>query len=140
MSKIVKKIETRTQNKNLKPFKKWERPPSTWAQKSAWRDRKRQAQKIMALVLEYQNMTTWELKEYMEKQKDKLTVLEYTMMKYVTEGMKDKKIMLDMIDRHISKAPSQMELSWIDWGNIWVDITNKQKTAIDSLKKMFISK
>lgn len=108
--------------------------------KSAGRDRKRQAQKIMALVLEYQNMTTGELKTYMEKQKDKLTVLEYTMMKYVTEGMKDKKIMLDMIDRHISKAPSQMELSWIDWGNIWVDITNKQKTAIDSLKKMFISK
>jgi len=64
----------------------------------------------MSLVLEYQNMTTGELKKYMEKHKDELTVLEYTMMKYVTEGMKDKKIMLDMIDRHVSKAPTKQEV------------------------------
>lgn len=55
-------------------------------------------------------MTTGELKKYMEKHKDELTVLEYTMMKYVTEGMKDKKIMLDMIDRHVSKAPTKQEV------------------------------
>lgn len=90
------------------------------ALKKAWRDRKRQAQKIMWLVLEYQNMTTSELKEHMEKHKDNLTVLEYTMMKYVTEWMKDKKIMLDMIDRHISKAPTQMEISWENWWPIYI--------------------
>lgn len=118
MSKIVGETKTRPQNQNLKPFKKWERPPATGAQKSAWRDRKRQAQKIMDMVIQYQTMTTWELKEYMEKHKDELTVLEYTMMKYVTEGMKDKKIMLDMIDRHISKAPIQTEISWLDWWSI----------------------
>lgn len=63
-------------------------------------------------------MTTGELKVYMDKHKDELTVLEYTMMKYVTEWMKDKKIMLDMIDRHISKAPIQTEISWLDWWSI----------------------
>lgn len=76
--------------------------------KKAWRERKRQARKMMDMVLKYQSMTTGELKEHMEKNKDNLTVLEYIMMKYVIEGMNDKKIMLDMLDRHISKAPQEI--------------------------------
>lgn len=117
-SKTSKKTSRKS---NLIP---WAKDPRTItsAQKKAWRERKRQAQKIMGLVLEYQNMTTGELKKHMEKNKDKLTVLEYTMMKYVTEGMKDKKIMLDMIDRHISKAPQQMELTGEDGGPITTKI------------------
>lgn len=113
MSKTPQKTPKKDPRANLRRWWFEKEQPSPQA-KSAGRDRKRQAQKIMALVLEYQNMTTGELKTYMDKHKDKLTVLEYTMMKYVTEGMKDKKIMLDMIDRHISKAPTQMELehSW----------------------------
>ena len=116
MTKTSGKSSVNKWHSNLIPWAKTkvkgEQP--TPAQKSAGRDRKRQAQKIMDMVIKYQTMTTGELKEYMEKQKDKLTVLEYTMMKYVTVGMKHKKIMLDMIDRHISKAPTQMELehSW----------------------------
>ena len=72
--------------------------------KKAGRERKKQAKKMMDLVLEYQNMSVWELEEIM-KSKDSLTVLEYTMMSYVSKGFKKDKILLDMIDRHISKAP-----------------------------------
>lgn len=94
MTKTSTKSSVNKWHSNLIPWAKTkvkgEQP--TPAQKKAGRDRKRQAQKIMGLVLEYQNVTTGELKEYMEKHKDELTVLEYTMMKYVTEGMKDKKI------------------------------------------------
>ena len=109
MTKTPSKTPKKDPRANLRRW--WfEKKQPTPEQKKAGRDRKRQAQKIMALVLEYQNMTTGELKKYMEKHKDELTVLEYTMMKYVTEGMKDKKIMLDMIDRHISKAPTKQEV------------------------------
>lgn len=109
MAKTPSKTPKKDPRDNLRRW--WfEKKQPTPEQKKAGRERKRQAQKIMSLVLEYQNMTTGELKEYMEKHKDELTVLEYTMMKYVTEGMKDKKIMLDMIDRHVSKAPTKQEV------------------------------
>lgn len=124
MSKTPKKTPKKDPRANLRRW--WfEKKQPTPEQKKAGRERKRQAQKIMSLVLEYQNMTTWELKEYMEKHKDEMTVLEYTMMKYVTEGMKDKKIMLDMIDRHIAKAPTQMEIWWIDEKQWWNSINIK---------------
>ena len=94
MTKTPSKTPKKDPRANLRRWWFEKEQPSPQA-KSAGRDRKRQAQKIMALVLEYQNMTTGELKTYMDKHKDK-------------------KIMLDMIDRHISKAPTQMELehSW----------------------------
>lgn len=46
------------------------------------------------------------------------------MLKYVTSGMKDNKMLVDMIDRHIAKAPTQMELSWPDgWAISIQDLT-----------------
>ncbi len=87
-------------------FKKWQKPPATPKDKSEWRDRRRQAQRMMDLVLKYQTMTKSDLEKL---DQDKLTILELSMIKYVTSWMKDNKMLTDMIDRHISKAPQQLE-------------------------------
>ena len=91
----------------------------TSEQKKAGRERKRQAQRMMDKILEYQSMTVAELKKHASENSDNMTVLEYTMAQYVIKGLKNDKIMLDMIDRHISKAPIQQETK------IDADIKNK---------------
>lgn len=117
-SKTSKNTSKRNKNDNLIPwaFTKVQGKQPTPEQKKAWRERKRQAQRIMDMILKYQTMTTGDLREYMEKNKETLTVLEYTMMKYVTEWMKDKKMMIDMINRHIPYAPTKTEITGEDWG------------------------
>lgn len=116
----VKKSANKWHN-NLIP---WAKDPRTITNesKSAWRDRKRQAQRMMDMLLTYQNMTKSQIEELWKK--EDLTVLELLMLKYVTSGMKDNKMLVDMIDRHIAKAPTQMELSWPDgWAISIQDLT-----------------
>lgn len=108
MSKTVVKSVERPWNKNLKSYKKWEAPQPTPAQKSAGRERKRQAQKMMDMILQYQTMTKSDL-EKLSQNKD-LTVLELLMIRYVVSGMKDNKMLIDMMDRHISKAPTEQKI------------------------------
>ena len=137
MSQTPTKTPKKDPRDNLRRWGFEKKQPSPQAKK-AGRERKRQARRMMDMVLQYQNMSVAELKKYMDKHKNNLTVLEYTMMKYVTEWMKDKKIMLDMIDRHISKAPAQMELTWSEWWPIEsVNLTTAQSRAINSLKKLW---
>ena len=65
------------------------------------------------MILEYQEMTKADLEK---KQNDKdITVLESLLIRYVLLWMKDSKMLVDFIDRHISKAPQQMEVGWPDW-------------------------
>lgn len=106
ITKVWKK--ERPQNKNLKPFVKGVSQTAPAASKKEWRDRKRQAQRMMDMVLKYQTLTQSELIE-MSKKKD-LTVLELLMIRYVTQGMKDNKMLVDMLDRHISKAPTEQKI------------------------------
>lgn len=116
----IKKSANKWHN-NLIP---WAKDPRTITNesKSAWRDRKRQAQRMMDMLLTYQNMTKSQIEELWKK--EDLTVLELLMLKYVTSGMKDNKMLVDMIDRHIAKAPTQMELSWPDgWAISIQDLT-----------------
>lgn len=116
----VKKSANKWHN-NLIP---WAKDPRTITSESkkAGRDRKRQAQRMMDMLLTYQNMTKSQIEELWKK--EDLTVLELLMLKYVTSGMKDNKMLVDMIDRHIAKAPTQMELSWPDgWAISIQDLT-----------------
>mgnify|MGYP007069037476 CR=1 FL=1 len=116
----IKKSANKWHN-NLIP---WAKDPRTITNESkrAWRDRKRQAQRMMDMLLTYQNMTKSQIEELWKK--EDLTVLELLMLKYVTSGMKDNKMLVDMIDRHIAKAPTQMELSWPDgWAISIQDLT-----------------
>lgn len=116
----IKKSANKWHN-NLIP---WAKDPRTITSESkkAGRDRKRQAQRMMDMLLTYQNMTKSQIEELWKK--EDLTVLELLMFKYVTSGMKDNKMLVDMIDRHIAKAPTQMELSWPDgWAISIQDLT-----------------
>lgn len=116
----IKKSANKWHN-NLIP---WAKDPRTITSESkkAGRDRKRQAQRMMDMLLTYQNMTKSQIEELWKK--EDLTVLELLMLKYVTSGMKDNKMLVDMIDRHIAKAPTQMELSWPDgWAISIQDLT-----------------
>lgn len=108
--KTVSKSESRPQNKHLKPFKKWQVKQPDPMLKKEWRDRKRQAQKMMDLVLQYQCMNKADL-EKLSQQSD-ITILEALLARYVLQGMKDNKMLVDMLDRHISKAPVEQKIEW----------------------------
>ena len=63
---------------------------------------------MMDMILQYQTMTKSDL-EKLSQNKD-LTVLELLMIRYVVSGMKDNKMLIDMMDRHISKAPTEQKI------------------------------
>ena len=100
----------------------WAKDPRTITSESkkAGRDRKRNWKKIMDLVLQYQSMTKDQLQKLAGD--PNATMLELLMVKYITGWMKDTRILIDFIDRHVPKAPQKTELSWIDWDPINVNL------------------
>lgn len=107
----------RSREDNLKKFGKDK--PSTQPDpslKKAWRERKRQAQAMMDLILRYGTMTKKQLEKITSK-KD-LTLLEQLMLKYVSWWMKDNKILIDFINRHVPYAPTKTELTGEDWQDL----------------------
>jgi hypothetical protein len=121
----VKKSANKWHN-NLIP---WAKDPRTITNesKSAWRDRRRNAMKMMDLLLEYQSMTKDELQNLASNPNS--TMLELLMVKYITWWMKDTRLLVDYMDRHVPKAPQKMELTWEDWWAIQIDyskLTNEQ--------------
>jgi hypothetical protein len=67
---------------------------------------------MMDLVLKYKDMTKDQLEDIA---KDKtLTVLELLMIKYVTSGFKDNKMLMDMMNRHVPYAPTKTEITGED--------------------------
>ena len=75
----------------------------------------------------YSGMTVWELKAIAQKKGDSMTILEARIMKYVSND----KYLIDWLDRHIPKAPSQTELSGIDgWA---IALERIQKASKDEL-------
>lgn len=135
MKKTSDKKSANKWHDNLIP---WSKDPRTITNESkkAWWDRKKQAQKMMKMVLDYGNMTKQEIEELSKK--EDLTVLELLMIKYVVTGMKDTKILVDMINRHVPYAPVKTELTWEDWWALNIkDVSDKQKSAIESLRWMF---
>jgi len=67
----------------------------------------------------YSDMTVWELKDMIKNTWDWMKVRDRRIAKYLT----DDKFIGDWIDRHIAKAPQQMELSGIDGEAIKTDST-----------------
>lgn len=105
--------------------KKWKKrfwierpvPNPTPEQKRAGRERRREAQMIMDMVMNYSNMTVWELKAIAQKKGDNMTIMEARIMKYVSND----KYLLDWLDRHIPKAPAQTEITGANGGSISVE-------------------
>ena len=90
--------EWRPQNKHLKPFAKGQTAPAEL--KSAWRERKKEAKKIMDMVMSFWWMTVDELKAIADKKKWSLTVMEARLMKYVSN---DKYLIEVLLDQYLEQ-------------------------------------
>lgn len=65
---------------------------------------------MMDMVLQYQGMKKSDLEKLALK--SDITILEALLVRYVLQGMKDNKMLVDMLDRHISKAPVEQKIEW----------------------------
>lgn len=88
--------------------KDWQPTPE---QKKAGRERKKQAQKIMDDIITKSNMSVPQLKEYLAKNWNKMPAHEYAMTQYVIKMMNSDRFLMDWIDRHIGKAPQEVQHS-----------------------------
>lgn len=80
--------------------------------KKEGRERKKQAQEIMDRIGELQRFTLTEIQEMMSKDKlPHLTVREIICLEYIKRVMKWN-LLVDFLDRHISKAPQDIRLGW----------------------------
>lgn len=122
------KKEPRPQNKHLKVFKKWETASSE--SKSAWRARRRQAMKIMKEMIEYQDLTPAQFEEYLQKNKKTMNLWKLITAKRTQDIMKDKNMMKYWLDKHIPNAPTQTEISWVDWDPLLIDISTADTTTL----------
>ena len=113
-------------NKNLIPWKWLENGQPSPESKKAWRERRRQAQQMMDMILKYQHMTQQEMDEYVEQYWSQLTILEHQMNRYVKQGGKDDKMLVDMINRHVPYAPTKTEISWPDGDSIRISSQEKE--------------
>lgn len=118
-------------NKNLIPWKWLENGQPSPESKKAWRERRRQAQQMMDMILKYQHMTQQEMDEYVEQYWSQLTILEHQMNRYVKQGGKDDKMLVDMINRHVPYAPTKTEISWPDGDSI--RISSQEKELIEEV-------
>lgn len=106
--------------KNLIPATK-DRQPSPEAKKRGWQ-RRREAQKILDDFMRMGDMTFQELQDLLDdvkKHPEKHTVREVKLAQYMTK----EKFMTDWLDRHISKAPQDLNI-------------NANLTADDIIKKL----
>jgi len=131
MSETGKKIGKGNPPKHTQ-FKKWQKPTATPQQKSQWRDRRRQAQQIMDKMLKYSEMTVEQLEDEIDNKWKKMSVQDYLITKYVTSGTKSEKMLVDWMDRHIAKAPTQIEMDSKNTLEIG-ELTKAQLEAIKSL-------
>lgn len=95
--------------------------PTPEQKKAGW-ERKREAKKIMDMVMSFWWMTVDELKAIADKKKWSLTVMEARLMKYVSND----KYLIDWLDRHISKAPTQV--TGDDWEPINLNVSYTEMT------------
>lgn len=106
-----KKSSTDKRLSNLIPGAKDPRT-ITSESKKAGRDRRRQWQAMMDLILKYQNMTFQDIKALAEDENAmaQLSVLEVTMIKYIQAWFKSDKMLVDMVNRHVGYAPQKIEI------------------------------
>lgn len=104
--------------------------PSPEAKKLGW-ERKREAQELLDLIKDMGDMSYKEIIEFQEdinRHPEKYTLKQVKIAQYLS----DKKFMVDYLDRHISKAPQEVDVTsggdklsagiFIDWGGEDEDI------------------
>ena len=129
MSKnLDKNRDKRLDNLVPKPFSK-DNQPSPEAKSKGW-ERRREAQKILDDFMRMGDMTFKEIGDLIkdiQRHPEKHTVREAKLARYMTK----EKFMTDWLDRHISKAPQEMNLGVSDESitGIKVEIINGTKNT-----------
>ena len=83
----------------------------------------------MDKMLKYSEMTVEQLEDEIKNKGKKMSVQDYLIRKYVTSGTKSEKMLVDWMDRHIAKAPTQMEIDQ----NINMNVNLKEMSAEELL-------
>lgn len=115
-----------------KQFKKWVPPPVTNQQKKDWRDRKRERERMMNMMMKYQDMTVHDFEKIIAKikgnelDKKSIKVGQARTSNLMNAIIKDPKYGLERMDRHVSKAPT--EITGQDWEPLF-DKSMKERTA-----------
>ncbi len=118
MENLDKNLDKRLENLRPVPFTK-DNQPSPEAKKKGW-ERRREAQKIMDEIMKLADMPYSEIKDLLDdikKNPDKHTLREVKLANYLME----KRYTVDYLDRHISKAPQQLDVEM--GGDISINIT-----------------
>ena len=118
MRNLDKNLDKRIENLRPVPFTK-DNQPSPEAKKKGW-ERRREAQKIMDEIMKLADMPYSEIKDLLDdikKNPDKHTLREVKLANYLME----KRYTVDYLDRHISKAPQQLDVEM--GGDISINIT-----------------
>lgn len=118
MGNLDKNLDKRIKNLRPVPFTK-DNQPSPEAKKKGW-ERRREAQKIMDEIMKLADMPYSEIKDLLDdikKNPDKHTLREVKLANYLME----KRYTVDYLDRHISKAPQQLDVEM--GGDISINIT-----------------
>lgn len=118
MGNLDKNLDKRLENLRPVPFTK-DNQPSPEAKKKGW-ERRREAQKIMDEIMKLADMPYSEIKDLLDdikKNPDKHTLREVKLANYLME----KRYTVDYLDRHISKAPQQLDVEM--GGDISINIT-----------------
>ena len=108
MGNLDKNLDKRIKNLKPVPFTK-DNQPSPEAKKRGW-ERRREAQKIMDEMLNLTSMSYKEIKDLLEDIKvhpENHTLREVKIANYLME----KKFTVDYLDRHISKAPQEIDVT-----------------------------
>jgi len=84
---------------------------------------------MMQQLAKYQDMTREQLQE--EAKRDDITVLELLFVNYVTSGMKNIKVFMDMLNRYVPQAPRELKLTgWDD------EDTGKKPVQIEIVRRL----
>ena len=133
----------RVQNQYLKPRKKWQKPQVTSEQLKKWRDRKREAKKIMDQLMKMSNLS---FADFMVKYfivpdikypdryviNPNLSVQDVILANYIKTVL-NWALMVDWLNRHVSYAPSKNEITGDDGDDIKIEATSAQEEKIDKI-------
>lgn len=120
MAKTAKKTGTFVPWNPISQFSKDNQPSPEL--KKAGRERRKEAQRIMDMVMKFGAMTVGQLKALVQKKWDELTVTEARIVKYVSND----KYLIDWLDRHVPKAPQSFDLGWsLAVQSVWFTIIDE---------------
>lgn len=117
MNNLDNNLDKRLKNLEPVPFTK-ENQPSPEAKKKGW-ERRREAQQIADELMKIKDLSYAELetmKQDIKLHPENYTVMQVKLMQYMSSS----KLTVDWIDRHISKAPQQLDIEM--GGDITINI------------------